>query len=412
MTSVLIVEDDAGVRTTLAIALRRAGFAVEEAPSCADAQRRLETRGFDAIVSDYKLGDGNGVDLLRWLRGRGSASRVVIVTAYGSIPLAVEAMRDGASHFMAKPVEPEALVAALRGAGPPSGVVARSPAMAKCLDLARQAAAARSPVLITGPTGAGKEIVARAVHDLGPRREGPFVTINCAAVAPSLFESEFFGHVRGAFTGAADDRPGVFREAHGGTLLLDEVGEIPASLQAKLLRAIETGEIRPVGAAADARSDTRVIATTNADPKKLREDLYFRLAAVRIDVPPLAARREDILPLADLFLRQFAAVYAKPASSFSPAARQALEAHGWPGNARELRHVVERAVVASTRAAVDVSIDAPSAAGRDLDSVERAHILQVLEECGRSRAEAARRLGISRSTLRRKLIDWGLGDSE
>jgi len=417
--TVLLVDDEPGVRTALGIALRRGGMAVEEAGSLDEARRRCETRSHDAVVADYRLGDGTGLDLLRWLRGRRPLTPFVMITAYGTVPLTVSAMRDGATHVLAKPVEPDALIGVLEGAtrrpeadALPSWIVARSAAMRACLDAARAAAPARGAVLITGPTGAGKEVVARFIHESGDRRGGPFVALNGAAVTPALFESEFFGHVRGAFTGAVEDRPGVFGEADGGTLLLDEVVEVPAALQPKLLRAVETGEYRPVGSSRTLRSSARVIAATNADPRsgRLREDLYYRLAVFRISVAPLASRPEDVVPLAGRFVAECARLYGREAPSLDGGAIAALRAHPWPGNVRELRNAVERAV-ASTRGAVitAAALDLQRAVGaaRDLESVERAHILRVLEECEGNRTEAARRLGIGKSTLQRRLKKYG-----
>jgi DNA-binding NtrC family response regulator len=263
-------------------------------------------------------------------------------------------------------------------------------------------------VLITGPTGAGKEIVARFIHASGDRRGGSFVALNCEAVAPALFESEFFGHVRGAFTGAVEDRPGVFGEADGGTLLLDEVVEVPAALQPKLLRAVETGEYRPVGSSRTLKSSARVVAATNADPRsgRLREDLYYRLAVFHIDVRPLAERPEDVVPLAERFVAECGRLYGRDALSLDAGAIDALRAHPWPGNVRELRNAVERAVASTRGAVIDAAaLDLQPVVGTagDLESVERAHILKVLEECEGNKAEAARRLGIGKSTLQRKL---------
>ncbi len=431
MTSVLLVDDEPGVRVSLGIALRRAGFTVEEAASCAEARDRIETRSHDAVIADYKLGDGTGIDLLRWVRSQGSHTCFVLITGFGTIPLAVSAMRDGASHFLSKPVEPAALLSTLRElirshapkADLPAWLIAKSPAMLACLQLARAAAASRATLLVTGRTGVGKEVVTRYIHECSSRRDAPYVAINCAAVSPALFESEFFGHVRGAFTGATEERAGVFREAHGGTLLLDEVLEIPTALQAKFLRSIETGEVRPVGASTPEHVDVRIIASTNMDPElavregRFREDLYYRLGAIRIDVARLAERPEDILPLAEHFLREQCGLYVKSIARFAPEAQQALVRHAWPGNVRELRNVVERAVVncRGTQIGVADLALAPATPGaassaRDLDGLEREHILAVLGQCSNNKAEAARQLGISKSTLRRKLIQYGVAE--
>jgi DNA-binding NtrC family response regulator len=405
--SVLVVDDEPGGRVSLGIALHRAGFAVGEAGSVKEARERLEVRSHDAVVADCRMGDGTGLDLLRWVRRRGTPECFVMITAYGTIPLAVEAMSDGASHFLAKPVEPEAIVALLRqrisprpplagASGLPSWLVAVSPRMLECLARARDAATARSPVLITGPTGAGKEVVARYLHEASPRRERPFVAVNCTAVASNLFESEFFGHVRGAYTGAADEAPGLFREADGGTLPLDEVAELSPEMQAKLLRAVETAEVRPVGASSPERVEVRIVASTNRDARRavsegrLREDLYYRLSGTSIAVPSLAERPEDVLPLAARFIDEFCRLYGKPPATLAPDASDALRGHRWPGNVRELRHAIERGVNAtrSTRiAAADLALDAPAGtAPRGLDAIEREHILWMLQECAHNKA--------------------------
>lgn len=429
MTTVLLVDDDAGIRVAMGTALRRGGVEIVAAASLEEAKGILDKRSFDAVVLDYQLGDGSGLDLLRWIRGRRPESRCVLITAFASIPLAVDSMRDGASHFLAKPVDAETLLRVLREICPvesgsseskelPSWMVARSPRFRECVDRLRCAARVSTPVLLTGPTGAGKELLARFVHESSPRRAGPFLTVNCAAVASTLFESEFFGHVRGAYTGAGETRSGLFREAHRGTLLLDEVTEIPLELQTKLLRIVEEGEVRAVGGARSEKVDVRIVASTNRDPHRemregrLREDFYYRLAGVRIQVPPLADRPEDVTALAAHFLAMYSGLYGRKIEGFSAEAMKALQGHRWPGNVRELRNAVERGVISCSGGRIlsaDLALEGaaePGCAG-SLEEVERRHILEMLEECGGDRKEAARRLRISKSTLRRKLIQYG-----
>jgi two-component system response regulator HydG len=308
-----------------------------------------------------------------------------------------------------------------------SGVVARSAAMERVLDLARRVAKVDSTVLLTGESGVGKERIARLVHQDSSRTAGPFVAVNCGAVAEGLLESELFGHARGAFTGASQDRAGLFEAAHGGTLFLDEIGEVPPPMQVKLLRALQEREVRRVGENRDRKVDVRVVAATNRDllaevhAARFRQDLYYRLRVVEIRVPPLRERREDVLPLARTFLAEAAARSGRKATGFTPAAANQLVRYGWPGNVRELENAVERAVVLSRGSRIDVD-DLPeevsravpsgygAADGRPLAQVEQDYILSVLRASGGNRARAAEQLGIGTATLYRKLKRYGAGN--
>jgi DNA-binding NtrC family response regulator len=305
----------------------------------------------------------------------------------------------------------------------PSGWIGRSPAMARTLDLARRVAQVDSTVLLTGESGVGKERIARFIHQESPRTAGPFVAINCGAVPETLLESELFGHAKGSFTGASQDRPGLFEAAHGGSLLLDEIGDVPPAMQVKLLRVLQEREVRRVGENRSRPVDVRVIAATNRDlvadihAARFRQDLYYRLRVVEIHVPPLRERREDILPLARSFLAEAAARTGRKVAGFTPAAAARLLSHSWPGNVRELENAVERAVVLARRQRIDVddlpedlqsSTPAPTAIGdiQPLAQVERDYILAAIRSEHGNRTRAARKLGIGTATLYRKLKEY------
>lgn len=435
--AILLVEDEVPLRRSVAIALRRAGHRVAETGGCAEAIAALDADVFDLVVVDVRLPDGDGLSVLAAMAERGIDAAALTVTAYGTIETAVEAMRRGAFDFVQKPFPPERLLACvgralehrrlraeLRRRGriadgePAPALVGDGPGMVEVRRLVAAAAAART-VLITGETGTGKDLVARAVHAAAGDPDAPFVVVNCGALSESLIESELFGHVRGAFTGAARARRGLLAEADGGTVFLDEIGEVPASIQPRLLRFLETGEVRAVGADQPARVDSRVVAATHRDlaaevrAGRFRQDLLYRLDLFRIVVPPLRDRLEDLGPLAEHLLARIARRLRRPALRLGPGALDVLRAHSWPGNVRELEHVLERAALLAPgdRLPADLLHPRPPAvlpaAERTLADVERDHILATLEQTGGDRTAAARRLGISRSTLRRKLIEYG-----
>ncbi|RMF87777.1 MAG: sigma-54-dependent Fis family transcriptional regulator, partial [Nitrospirae bacterium] len=354
---VLVVEDRRSLREMLARTLCLEGFQVRTAAGVEEGRAALA--GARAALVDLRLPDGTGLDLLEAARALSPPPPVVLMTAYGSVEVAVEAMRQGATDFLCKPFDTRTLVERLRAlvgeaaepgegrppeAEPETGLVAVSPAMREVVARARRAAAAEVPVLLSGESGTGKEVVARLIHEAGPRAEAPFVAVNCAALPGNLVESELFGHVKGAFTGAESDRPGLIREAEGGTLFLDEVAEMAPEAQSKLLRVLQDRQVTPVGGGRPVAVDVRFVAATNRDLGEalasggLREDLFYRLAVVVLRLPPLRERREEILPLAERFLAE-----AGGGARLTQAAREALLAHPWPGNVRELKNCMERA---------------------------------------------------------------------
>jgi DNA-binding NtrC family response regulator len=440
---VLVVDDDEGLGGFITEILQDAKHAVECATNAKDAMQRLESDPFDLLVTDLRMPKVSGIELIQWTKRYDPRISVLAVTAYGSIETAVQAVRAGAGDYITKPFEPDAFllavdkclrerelrleIARLKQEGESrygfEQVVAKSAVMQERIALARRIADSPSTVLITGPSGAGKEVFARAIHRASQRRDKPFVAVNCAAIPESLLESELFGHRRGAFTGAVTDKVGLFHEADGGTLFLDEVGELPVSLQAKLLRVLQEREVRPVGATRVDSIDVRLIAATNRDLKQaietraFREDLFYRLCVLELSLPPLVDRIEDIVPLAEHFVREANVRLGRSVKGLSGAAQKVLCAYGWPGNIRELQNAIERAVVLATGDLVTPD-DLPTVVQRTPDedflsrAVERqwtAHDLmlafakRVLVETGGNKKKAARILGIDRRTLHRWL---------
>jgi len=428
--TVLVVDDEPSQRQLFAESVRQLGFSVLEAGSGEEAVEIVARRSPDLVLLDVRLPGMSGLEALRRIREEMPDVSVLLITAYADVRDAVTALKSGACDYLTKPVDLEELkTAILDQLGEshdkadvvselpplPAEIVFADPAFRRVLETAALVAPTEAPVLILGPSGSGKDVIARLICRWSRRSEGPFVAANCAGLPETLIESELFGHVKGAFTGAQTDRKGYFRAAHGGTLFLDEIGELPLHLQAKLLRVLENGEITPVGSDQPVRVDFRLIAATHRDlteavaEGRFREDLFYRLNVFELRVPPLHERREDILPLARHFAEQFA---GRPVR-FSPQAAGALLAHPWPGNVRELRNVVQRACLLA-RGDVVLPEHLPpqisrtvegfqdSQTGR-LDLVERAAILATLEECGGNRTLAARKLGISRRTLIYKL---------
>lgn len=428
--TVLVVDDDPSQRQLFAESVRQLGFAVLEAGSGEEAVAIVSRRSPDLVLLDVRLPGISGLEVLPRMREVRPDLPVLLITAYADVRDAVAGLKSGACDYLTKPVDLEELKTAVldhlgesreRGGEIaqlpplPSDVVFADPAFRRVLETAALVAPTEAPVLILGPSGAGKDVIARLLCRWSRRSEGPFVAANCAGLPETLIESELFGHIKGAFTGAQADRKGYFRAAQGGTLFLDEIGELPLHLQAKLLRVLENGEITPVGSDQPVRVDFRLIAATHRDlteavaEGRFREDLFYRLNVFELRVPPLRERREDILPLARHFAEQFAGRSVR----FSPQAASALLAHPWPGNVRELRNAVQRACLLA-RGDVVLPEHLPPQIGRTvegceddqagrLDIVERAAILATLEECGGNRTLAARKLGISRRTLIYKL---------
>ncbi|HEY6006207.1 MAG TPA: sigma-54 dependent transcriptional regulator [Anaeromyxobacter sp.] len=444
--SVLVVDDEPSIRLTVGMLLRGEGLTVREAGSAAAAATLLEQEPFDLVITDLRLGDlEGGLEVLKAVKRKAPDTEVVFLTAFGSIASAVEAVKLGAFDYLSKPFEPDDLVLVVRNAMERrslvreverlratleeemglSRLVARGPAMKRVLDLVRRVAPSEATVLLQGESGTGKELVARMIHTRSARAGRPFVAIECGAMPESLLESELFGHARGAFTGAVQAKRGLFEEADGGTVLLDEVGELPQQLQVKLLRVLQEQTIRPVGTNAHVKIDIRVIAATNRDlaaqvkVRAFREDLFYRLNGIVVELPPLRDRTEDVIPLAVYFIRTFADRLGKHVSSISPGAVEVLLQHPWPGNVRELEKAMERAVVLAGGEEIVAEDLPPTLQGkpepgaggsrrRTLADVEKAHILATLHEHGWNQARAAEELGISRSTLWRKLREYGI----
>jgi len=436
---VLVVDDEPNVRKSLALALRHEGYDVETAGSAEEAEAVLREESFGLVLTDLRLPGHNGIELLRQVRSELPGTEVVVMTAFGTIEGAVEAMRLGARHYLSKPFETRDLIdtvdAALRrsearAAVAPSPVdpfgeiIGRSRAIRDLLDLVSRVADTESSALITGETGTGKELVGRAIHQKSRRRDRVFCAVNSAAFPETLLESELFGHRRGAFTGASAHKKGLFEAADQGTVFLDEVAEMPLSMQAKLLRFLQTGEIRPVGSEQTRQVDVRLVTATNKELEaevaagRFREDLYYRLAVIPIHIAPLRERREDIPLLAEHFLGRFAARAGKPIAGIDAAALELLCAYAWPGNVRELENCIERGVALCSSACI-LAQDLPqrvrsaeerSAPGEipSLESVEREHILATLEQVGWNRKRAASALRISTTTLWRRLKDFGI----
>ena len=427
MSQVLIVDDDREMAHGMCEALRRSGHAVDVAWTGRQGLQRLEASHYDIVVSDLRLPDVDGREVLATARRLRPETPVMLVTAFASVDSAVDCLREGATDYLTKPFSPEALVrsvaACLRGrktvavSVPSSGdLIAEDPRTKQVLQEARRASLADATVLLEGESGSGKEVFARWIHGNGSRAEQPFVAVNCAAIPRELLEAELFGHARGAFTGAHRDRRGLFRAADRGTLLLDEIGEMPADLQARLLRVVQDRSIQPLGSEQTIPVDVRLIAATHRDlaqeveAGRFRHDLYYRLRVVPIYIPPLRERPGDIEPLARHVLQRAGADFDLTAQAVA-----ALREHPWPGNVRELENVLQRALVHADAERIDeaaLQFDPTPAGGlqppvvQTLDDAERDAIRRCLEFTRGNRAEAARRLGISPRTLRHKLKQY------
>ena len=418
MSTILIVDDEAPFRAVLRDILEPLGHRILEAGDGEQALERLGRMRIDLVLADQRMPRLDGVSLLREIRGSSAPPPVVLMTAYGTIPDAVAAVRAGAIDYITKPLEsPEALIAiverALQGEGNEE-IAGENRRLREVVDTADRVADKDVPVLITGESGTGKELLARRIHRRSKRAAKPFVAINCAALPETLAESELFGHERGAFTGADRQRAGRFEEANGGTLFLDEVGDLSAAVQAKLLRALEERMVRRVGGARDIPVDIRLIAATNRDLTEpaFRSDLYFRLAVVRLEIPPLRERIDDIPILARQLLASLARKHGVAVPPLTPEATNALREHRWPGNVRELRNVLERALVlrgAEPIRATDVAVETSPSPIASRDELEKERVLEALRQAHGNREEAARFLGVSVRTLYYRLSRLGLG---
>jgi DNA-binding NtrC family response regulator len=386
----------------------------------------------DVVLLDYKLPDATGLDLLPVIKKEWPEAEVIMLTGHATYDVAVEAMKRGAFHFQEKPFDPESLlnlvkraleIRSLRDAISSANNIFASDSMKAVVRTVRRVAPSDVSLLITGESGTGKEVIADLVHASSSRSAGPLIKINCAALPRELIESELFGSVKGAFTGAHTDREGLFRQAEGGTLLLDELSEMPVDTQSKLLRVLQEKEVRPVGGRTSYKTDCRIIAATNRRPEeairdgKLREDLFYRISAVSVHLPSLRERREDILPLATAFLKRFSAQANRDITGFSPEASERLRSFDWPGNVRQLQNEVQRAVLLCEDKVVDgadLSITSATNEGTGdtsftlLEGVERNTIIQMLKETGGNKLETAKRLGIGRQTLYNKIKAYGI----
>jgi DNA-binding NtrC family response regulator len=458
----VVVDDEQGILDVVGRFARRAGFDVLTCSGGREAIELLQMKRADLVMVDLRMPDVGGLDVLRAIRETDPRCQAVLMTGYASVETAVEAIKLGAMDYLSKPIDFGRLEAMLVGVRDEierrrnlltiesdvarrlefCGMIGRGPVMQELFGMIRRLAPHVRTALITGETGTGKELVARALHKTGPRRERRFVTVNCSAVVETLFESELFGHMRGAFTGATDNKPGLFELADGGTLFLDEIGELPMSVQAKLLRVLELGEVHRVGSLDPRRVNVHVIAATNRDLRaevaagRFRSDLYYRLNIVEVKLPPLRDRREDIPYLTAAFVRATSERLQKPLLGLSPGAERLLAAAPWDGNVRELRNVIERACILAdgdfiTERELSISMPAlqapsPTATvgaaaslrqqeqapdGDLLVTVEREHIQRALQRANGNKKAAARMLGLSRRALYRRLERLDLGDT-
>lgn len=438
---ILIVDDEAIMRNFLIEALKRKGVEAIAAENGEKALRLLEDQSFDMVITDMKMPGISGMDVLYKVKELSPSTLVIVITAFGTIDNAVEAMKAGAFHYLIKPFSLESLMVNIEKAGQHVAlveenqylrrqvngagsrytrkVIAESPIMKQILKNVEQVAKSNASVFINGETGTGKEVIAQLIHDYSPRSNKPFIKVNCAAVPETLIESEFFGHEKGAFTGASGKRLGRFELANQGSLLLDEVTEIPLSLQAKMLRVIQEQEFERVGGTKPVKVDVRLISTSNRDIKEalankvLREDLYYRLNVVPIVLPPLRERAEDIVPLAEYFIEQICLENHTEKKKLSAEAKKKLVNYKWPGNIRELANVIERAVVMDQDLVIHsehLYLDAPSlqgVAGKTIQELEKQLIIETLQKHP-NRTKVAETLGISVKTLRDKLQEYNL----
>ncbi len=451
--TILIVDDERSMCELLETDLRLRGFSVQWHTAPAEAYRAIQGQDFDVVLTDVRMPGTSGIELCQQIVASRPEIPVIVMTAFGSLDTAIAAIRAGAYDFVTKPIEMDLLAIALQRAvrhrrlqqqiqrlsetaernGRFDELIGDSVAMQELYGQLARLADTDSSVLISGESGTGKELVARCIHRRSRRSDGPFVAINCAALPETLLESELFGHAKGAFTDARSERKGLFLQAAGGTLLLDEVGELPMTMQAKLLRALEERRVRPVGSDREVDFDVRVLSATNRDlesaveEKRFRADLFYRINVIQLELPPLRARGTDVLLLSQHFLQKFAAQSDKAVKGIAEPAAERLLSYNWPGNIRELRNVIERAVALTQFEKITVA-DLPQKirehqgsqfviSGQDpldfvpLDDVQRQYILHVMEATGGNRTQAARILGLDRKTLYRKLKQYGMDDA-
>ena len=446
--TILVADDEEAQRKAIAGFLRKKGYQVTEVPDGSSAVAHVRSHPVDLVLTDFRMPDMSGQEVLRAVRDITPDIPVVVITAFGSIETAVGIMKDGAFDYVQKPVELEELLLIIGRAQEHrmllsenrllreqlaerysfESIVSRSGAMEEVLNTAGRVASSKASVLVRGESGTGKELIARAIHSASGRRDRPFVVVNCAALPESLFESELFGHEKGAFTGADRQRIGKFEQADGGTLFIDEVGDIPLPIQVKLLRALQFGQIERIGGSETLQLDVRIVAATNRELEAMiadgafREDLYYRLNVVTIHLPPLRKRREDISPLTAAFIEKYAQINGKPVQAVSHEAMDLLTRYHFPGNVRELENIVQRAVVLTREDLIttrDLPAEVAGAARQSelpahelfelgdlsqrVEALERILIDKALEQSGGNQVKAAETLGISERTLRYKL---------
>jgi len=453
---VLVVDDERSMQEFLEIFFRSEGYEVVTAGDVKSARLHLEGDEFDVVISNMQMPDGSGIDVLACARESSPETVVIMITAFASTENAIAAMKQGAYDYITKPFkvdeirivvekalekkglasENRRLRSELRSQSRDRSIVGHSPVMQRVYDLVAQVADTKANVLVTGDSGTGKEMVARGIHRGGERRDRPFIVVNCAAIPEALLESELFGHVKGAFTGAVHSKSGLFELADTGTLFLDEVGELPASLQVKLLRAIQEKTFRRVGGTSDQRADVRIVAATNrrleeeVQAGRFREDLYYRLNVIEIRLPPLRERRDDVVLLVEHFIKKYSSDLGKEVEACSEAALEKLLAHPFPGNVRELENVIERAVALSRGPVIEVDSLPPAilnpnagrrvsripADGVDLEQLleeyERSLLIEALGPAGGVKKKAAQLLGISFRSFRYRCEKLGLDDPE
>ena len=442
-SKVLTVDDAPEIREIVSEILELQGYEVFEAGSAVELKQRLDGEQMDVVLLDLKLPDGDGLDLLPLIKQKWADTEVIVLTGNASIDVAVTATKQGAYQFIQKPFDPKTLVLqvekalehkglateavslrqALSSMSGGSAPIFQSPAMKAVVRTVERIAPSDVSILITGESGTGKEVITDLIHGLSPRAKGPCVKINCAALPRELIESELFGHVKGSFTGATSDKEGLFEQAEGGTLMLDELSEMPIDTQSKLLRVLQDKEARRIGSSKNVyKTDCRVIAATNRKPDeaikdgKLREDLFYRISAITVHLPPLRERRDDILPLARAFLHRFANQAGRVISAFDPKAEELLQKYDWPGNIRQLQNEIQRATlmcegkqVEASDLSITAAVSCPDDASLTLmEAMERNTIVQMLKETGGNKLETAKRLGIGRQTLYNKIKAYGI----
>ena len=439
--SVLVVDDEPGMRNFLVRTLGPRCKRIEEAADTAEATRKLDQQHFDVVILDNIMPGRNGVDWLAEQRAIGFFAEAILMTAFADLETAIQALRAGAADFVLKPFRSNQIINAvarcldrlrlqrennvlrfeLRAASDHmllrDRLIGESEPIQRVRETIARVAPLPTTVLLTGESGTGKEVAARTLHSLSDRADKPFVPVNCAAIPPDMIESELFGHLKGAFTNAGSAREGLFMHAHGGTLFLDEIGELPLSLQSKLLRVLEDRRVRPVGAEREVPVDLRFIFATNANlaqevqTNRFRADLYFRINVLQIHLPPLKERGNDVQDLASLFMTKLSQQLGVPQVALDDAAREAMARYPWPGNVRELRNLIERTLILGRFPYEQLAFDGLTQVqarqeAESLAEMERRHILSVLREVGGNREEAARRLGVSRKTIDRKCAVW------